>query len=401
MSAMFGVGGGTRLVKPVLKPHRVFTCVFFERVRERGVHETAVDFGVVGGAEHVGHVCPEHSEVVVVRFGRHANELLESHVPVVHLRMVFAEPLDEFFVGERPDDLFGVRDGLAVLEGVGVVVPCDQHHLRVVAAELRHVGAAVNRNQREDVVGCQAFGVLDRCGELFAVKRVAVHEGDRATLGVDNVAVGNVGVAGGDLVLFEVFLEQRVVVREQVVVLEERDDHLAESLVRNLHRVGEGLLAVVGGVELELGFFVAAAVFVAVERGDARLHFADEQVVLFVAPTRLDNDFLGAERNVLRHHVFAVECGLAEYADNARLVLVNVGVVRLEPLGASGQQGRCRKRNGKYCFLLHNADKYIKKWNVLAGPFWSIFKEKRFFFASVYCILRLNFIKFNCMQLNF
>ena len=270
--------------------------------------------------------------------------------------MVFAEPLEEFLVGKRPDDLVGVRDGLAVLEVVGAVVPGDQDNLRVIAAQARHVGASVDGNERVDVVCGQAFGFLDGLGVELAIERVAVHEGDDVALGVDDVAVGNVRVARGDFVLFEVFLEERIVVGEQVVVVEERNDDFAESLVGNLDGVGECLLAVVGSVELELGLVIAAAVFVAVERGGSRFHFADEQVVLFVAPAGLDHDFLGAERHVLRHHVFAVEGGLAEYADNAGLVTVNIGVAGLESLGATRKGGHGNgDRNGKFkeCFLLH------------------------------------------------
>ncbi len=201
--------------------------------------------------------------------------------------------------------------------------------MRVVSAQSRHVGACVDRDERVDVVGGQVPRLLDRCGIQFAVKRVAVHEGDGVSLGVDDVAVGNVRVAGGDLVFLEVFLEKVVVVREQVVVFEERDDYLAETLVGNFHGVGERLPAVVGGVEHEPGLVIAACVFVAVERGCPRLHFADEQVVLFVAPAGLDHDSLLTEGHVLGHHVFAVKCGLAENADDAGLVAVNIGIAWL------------------------------------------------------------------------
>ena len=223
--------------------------------------------------------------------------------------MVFAEPLQEFLVGEGPKHfvVFQVGD-FAVLETVLIIVPGHQHDLSVVSAHAGQVGAFADNGQRLNVFGTQVLCLFASGIVLFAVKRVEVHEGYHASLGIDHVAVRNVRVAGGHFVLFEVFAQKVIVVGEQVVVFQERNHDLAESLVRNLYCVRERFLAVVGGVELQLGFVFAASVFVAVQRSNSRLHFANEQVVLLVAPARFHHHFLGAKRHVLRHYVFAVEC---------------------------------------------------------------------------------------------
>ena len=358
MATISAINGCAGLVEPVLEPHGVFAGVFFQGVGKGGVHHAAVYFGEECRAEHVGHVGPEHGKVPVVSCGRHADELFEAHIPVVHLGVVFTEPFQEFLIGKGPNNLILEGDGLAVFKVVGIVVPSYQHHLRIVTAQGRHVGTAVDRYQRVNIVGCQILCVLDGCGVLFAVKGVAIHEGDGAALGVDDFAVGNVRVAGGHFVLFEEFAQEVIVMGEQVVVFQERDDDLAESLVRNLYGVGERLFAVVCGVELELGFVDAAGVFVAIKRGDARFHFADEQVVLIVTPAWFYHYLLSAESHVLGHYIFAVEGGLAENADNTRLVAIHIGVAGFEAFRAAGNQGRYRKRNSKNDFLLHNAGKY-------------------------------------------
>ena len=138
---------------------------------------------------------------------------------------------------------------------------------------------------------------------------------------IENVAIRDAIGIYRHFRLCKLFSQKFAVIGKQRVAIHKRDDHLAETFLRNHDRRREAFISSPCRIELHLVFVFAASVIVFRKRSNARFHFAEEHVFLFAAKGGLYNDGLATKHHRMRDTLATIIGRLAKHADNARLAL--------------------------------------------------------------------------------
>ena len=237
-------------------------------------------------------------------------------------------------------------------------MPHDKENLVAITVPSNHVGKRVQRDERLDLVAARSGRLLDCRLVGFGKEGVLVGERDLAALAVDNVAIRNRGVVHGDIPLFKLFLNKHVVVREKPVAFHKGYDNLAESRIRNDNCRRDGAARRVALVETQVELVLPALITVREQRGRARFHLAEEDVVLVVAPSRLDQNRRIAQLDRLRIALATERSGLAEHADDTGLFAERFGIGYPGPLRTSNQGKEKSAKDGKLYYLHSEAYEY-------------------------------------------